>query len=68
MATESTLGSPMKKQRASVDALAQDRSVGFPSALGDVLGRATTEQQANNAAQSSGAAVFGPKDEDDEEL
>ncbi|ETS78258.1 hypothetical protein PFICI_10320 [Pestalotiopsis fici W106-1] len=67
MTAESALGSPMKKQRASVDALGQDRSAGFPSALGDVLGRATSEQQANNVAQSSGA-VFGPKDEDDEEL
>jgi hypothetical protein len=68
MSTESALGSPMKKQRASVDALGQDRSAGFPSALGDVLGRATSEKQANNAPQSSSGAVFGPKDEDDEEL
>ncbi|KAI0183499.1 hypothetical protein EV127DRAFT_457500 [Xylaria flabelliformis] len=41
---ESTIGSPMKKQRANGDG-ATDRSVNFPSALGDVLGRATTDQQ-----------------------
>ncbi|KAI1734066.1 hypothetical protein F4680DRAFT_364931 [Xylaria scruposa] len=42
---ESTIGSPMKKQRANGDGTTEDRSVNFPSALGDVLGRATSDQQ-----------------------
>lgn len=42
---ESTIGSPMKKHRANGDSATEDRSVNFPSALGDVLSRATTEQQ-----------------------
>ncbi|KAI0442778.1 hypothetical protein F4803DRAFT_349126 [Xylaria telfairii] len=42
---ESTIGSPMKKHRANGDGTTEDRSVNFPSALGDVLGRATTGQQ-----------------------
>ncbi|KAI0965299.1 hypothetical protein F4678DRAFT_336540 [Xylaria arbuscula] len=43
--TESTIGSPMKKQRANADGTVEDRSANFPSALGDVLGRANAEQQ-----------------------
>ncbi|KAI0812822.1 hypothetical protein GGR55DRAFT_583439 [Xylaria sp. FL0064] len=41
---ESAIGSPMKKQRANADGSAEDRSANFPSALGDVLGRANAEQ------------------------
>ncbi|KAI1373575.1 hypothetical protein F4677DRAFT_429326 [Hypoxylon crocopeplum] len=40
---ESSVGSPLKKQRA--DDETPDRSVNFPSALGDVLGRATADQK-----------------------
>ncbi|KAI2610591.1 hypothetical protein GGR54DRAFT_374033 [Hypoxylon sp. NC1633] len=40
---EPSVGSPLKKQRPDNETL--DRSVNFPSALGDVLGRATAEQQ-----------------------
>ncbi|RYP50401.1 hypothetical protein DL768_004076 [Monosporascus sp. mg162] len=40
---ESSVGSPLKKQRADVDGTRQDRSASFPSALGDVLGRATAD-------------------------
>lgn len=40
---ESTIGSPLKKQRA--DDETTDRSINFPSALGDVLGRATADQE-----------------------
>jgi hypothetical protein len=58
----------MKKQRASVDDIAQDRSAGFPSALGDILSRATAVQKAVGTTQGPSSAVFGPKDEDDEEL
>ncbi|KAK6080654.1 hypothetical protein SCUP234_05200 [Seiridium cupressi] len=68
LTAESAIGSPMKKQRASVDDIAQDRSAGFPSALADVLGRATAEQKAKEVTQASSSAVLGPKDEDDEEL
>jgi hypothetical protein len=69
LAPEATIGSPLKKQRASVSELAQDRTAGFPSALGDVIGRAAAEQKANETTPtSSSTAVFGPKDEDDEEL
>ncbi|KAI1446603.1 hypothetical protein F5Y02DRAFT_67694 [Annulohypoxylon stygium] len=39
-----TVGSPLKKQRADDDET-PDRSVNFPSALGDVLGRAMADQQ-----------------------
>ncbi|GAP88277.1 putative beta-lactamase-type transpeptidase fold domain-containing protein [Rosellinia necatrix] len=41
---ESTIGSPMKKHRANADDATEDRSANFPSALGDVLGRATADQ------------------------
>ncbi|KAI1091115.1 hypothetical protein F5B19DRAFT_290482 [Rostrohypoxylon terebratum] len=41
-----TVGSPLKKQRADDDET-PDRSVNFPSALGDVLGRAMADQQKN---------------------
>ncbi|KAI0096371.1 hypothetical protein GGR51DRAFT_553569 [Nemania sp. FL0031] len=41
---ESTIGSPMKKQRANADGVVEDRSANFPSALGDVLGRITSQQ------------------------
>ncbi|KAK6956762.1 hypothetical protein Daesc_002042 [Daldinia eschscholtzii] len=40
---DTTIGSPLKKQRADDETL--DRSVNFPSALGDVLGRATADQE-----------------------
>ena len=43
---EPSIGSPLKKQRASVDGAAQDRSANFPSALGDVLARASADTQA----------------------
>ncbi|KAI3317728.1 hypothetical protein HD806DRAFT_360179 [Xylariaceae sp. AK1471] len=58
---ESAIGSPMKKQRANADGVVEDRSANFPSALGDVLGRATADQQ---------KAVSTPtvKITDDEEL
>ncbi|KAI1366833.1 hypothetical protein F5Y08DRAFT_113105 [Xylaria arbuscula] len=42
---ESTIGSPMKKHRASLGGPAEDRSANFPSALGDVLGRANADLQ-----------------------
>ncbi|KAI0868766.1 hypothetical protein GGS24DRAFT_198230 [Hypoxylon argillaceum] len=42
---ESTIGSPMKKQRANADGTIEDRSANFPSALGDVLGRITDQQK-----------------------
>ncbi|KAJ8107064.1 hypothetical protein ONZ43_g6853 [Nemania bipapillata] len=42
---ESTIGSPMKKQRANADGITEDRSANFPSALGDVLGRITSQQK-----------------------
>lgn len=45
---DSTIGSPLKKQRADDDDT-PDRSVNFPSALGDVLGRATADQQKKQA-------------------
>ncbi|KAI2469639.1 hypothetical protein F4781DRAFT_211369 [Annulohypoxylon bovei var. microspora] len=41
---DSTVGSPLKKQRAD-DEETPDRSINFPSALGDVLGRAMADQQ-----------------------
>lgn len=63
---ETTVGSPLKKQRANADDEALDRSAGFPSAIGDVLGRAMAEQKAASTQPSS--AVLGPKDESDEEL
>lgn len=66
---DETIGSPLKKQRASLDANLQDRSANFPSALGDVLGRATA------AAAAAAAADARPKQEsplpahnEDEEL
>ncbi|KAI1814224.1 hypothetical protein GGS20DRAFT_577008 [Poronia punctata] len=42
--TESTVGSPMKKQRGDSDGNTEDRSANFPRAIGDVLGRALAEQ------------------------
>lgn len=42
---ESIIGSPMKKHRANEDGATEDRSANFPSALGDVLARATADQQ-----------------------
>ncbi|KAI1411143.1 hypothetical protein F5Y13DRAFT_67322 [Hypoxylon sp. FL1857] len=45
---DSTIGSPLKKQRADDDET-PDRSVNFPSALGDVLGRATADQERKQA-------------------
>ncbi|KAI5866382.1 hypothetical protein GGS23DRAFT_384860 [Durotheca rogersii] len=44
---ESSIGSPLKKHRA--DEEPQDRSINFPAALGDVLGRATADQQKKEA-------------------
>lgn len=64
---ESTVGSPLKKQRA--DDETPDRSINFPSALGDVLGRATADQQkkqAQTATQSTAQAIV--KGDEDEEL
>ncbi|OTB09317.1 hypothetical protein M426DRAFT_77719 [Hypoxylon sp. CI-4A] len=55
---DSTIGSPLKKQRA--DDETPDRSINFPSALGDVLGRATADQKKQEEAQST------IKDEDEE--
>ncbi|KAI5923388.1 hypothetical protein F4810DRAFT_710475 [Camillea tinctor] len=46
---ESTIGSPLKKHRANGDDEPIDRSINFPSALGDVLGRATSDQQRKEA-------------------
>ncbi|KAI0129474.1 hypothetical protein BJ170DRAFT_274905 [Xylariales sp. AK1849] len=64
---ESTVGSPLKKQRSSADAEAQDRSAGFSPTIGDVLGRAIADQKAKSTGTTSDAVV-GPKDEEDEEL
>ncbi|KAI0198189.1 hypothetical protein F4808DRAFT_266161 [Astrocystis sublimbata] len=44
LTTESTIGSPLKKQRANGDTT-EDRSANFPAGLGDVLARATAGQQ-----------------------
>ncbi|KAI1343054.1 hypothetical protein F5Y15DRAFT_371938 [Xylariaceae sp. FL0016] len=44
-----TVGSPLKKQRGNSEEEAQDRSANFPSAIGDVLGRATAEQKKKEA-------------------
>ncbi|XXG95699.1 hypothetical protein Hte_001969 [Hypoxylon texense] len=41
---DSTVGSPLKKQRADGETL--DRSANFPAGIGDVLGRAAADQQA----------------------
>ncbi|KAI0390328.1 hypothetical protein F5Y17DRAFT_69913 [Xylariaceae sp. FL0594] len=60
---ESTVGSPMKKQRADPDGPAVDRSTSFPRALGDVLGRATAEHN-----RSEPEAAVQVTKEDDEEL
>ncbi|KAI0836343.1 hypothetical protein F5Y06DRAFT_107481 [Hypoxylon sp. FL0890] len=56
---DSSIGSPLKKQRADDDET-PDRSVNFPSALGDVLGRATADQQGKQAQ------VKAENDEDEE--
>lgn len=40
---DSTVGSPLKKQRADGETL--DRSANFPAGIGDVLGRAAADQQ-----------------------
>ncbi|KAK8084606.1 hypothetical protein PG997_005877 [Apiospora hydei] len=63
---DTTIGSPLKKQRGSGDDISMDRSAGFPSAIGDVLARATAEQKGKSIAPPG--AVMGPKDESDEEL
>ncbi|KAI1458098.1 hypothetical protein F4805DRAFT_147424 [Annulohypoxylon moriforme] len=55
---DATVGSPLKKQRA--DDETPDRSVNFPSALGDVLGRAMADQE------KKGEKVKIEVDEDDE--
>ncbi|KAI0477494.1 hypothetical protein GGR56DRAFT_411478 [Xylariaceae sp. FL0804] len=57
---ETSVGSPMKKQRANSEEDARDRSANFPSALGDVLGRATAAQQ--SASQPAAQA----QDDDDD--
>ncbi|KAI1169943.1 hypothetical protein F4777DRAFT_158798 [Nemania sp. FL0916] len=49
-ARKAAIGSPMKKQRANGDDAAEDRSAHFPSALGDVLGRAMAGQQKKEVA------------------
>ncbi|KAI0888185.1 uncharacterized protein GGS22DRAFT_94312 [Annulohypoxylon maeteangense] len=46
---DSTVGSPLKKQRA--DDEITDRSANFPSALGDVLGRAMADQEKKGEQQ-----------------
>ncbi|KAL7622530.1 hypothetical protein AAE478_008037 [Parahypoxylon ruwenzoriense] len=56
---ESSIGSPLKKQRA--DDEQQDRLVNFPAALGDVLSRATAEQHKTQSQSTS-------KNDEDEEL
>ncbi|KAI8631379.1 hypothetical protein F5Y19DRAFT_473785 [Xylariaceae sp. FL1651] len=58
---ESAIGSPMKKQRANADDGKEDRSASFPSALGDVLGRAIADQQKKESIPSV-------KIDEDEEL
>lgn len=63
---DETIGSPLKKQRASVDASLQDRSANFPSALGDVLGRATAAAAAAEAQSKQEKPT--PTKEEDEEL
>jgi hypothetical protein len=68
MSEDQAVGSPLKKQRANVDDEFRDRSSGFPSALGDVLGRASNDRKLNAAPNLMGGAVMGPKDESDEEL
>ncbi|KAI1100790.1 hypothetical protein F4804DRAFT_33797 [Jackrogersella minutella] len=55
---DSTIGSPLKKQRADDDET-PDRSINFPAALGDVLGRATADQKKKETQ---------PKIDEDEEL
>ncbi|KAI2633016.1 hypothetical protein GGS26DRAFT_64603 [Hypomontagnella submonticulosa] len=55
---DTTIGSPLKKHRA--DDETPDRSVNFPSALGDVLGRATADQQKKEKQAAT--------QDDDEEL
>lgn len=61
-----SIGSPLKKQRASVDASLQDRSANFPSALGDVLGRATAAAAAADAKSKQEPPT--PANIEDEEL
>ena len=63
---ESVIGSPLKKQRASNDDAARGRPTGFPAAMADVLSRAAGQTTAPAADQSG--AIFGPKDDTDEEL
>ncbi|KAI1078879.1 hypothetical protein F5B20DRAFT_196746 [Whalleya microplaca] len=58
---ESSIGSPLKKQRANGDDEPVDRSANFPTALGDVLSRAAAEQQKKEAQPL-------PKEIEDEEL
>ncbi|KAI8960472.1 hypothetical protein F5Y11DRAFT_267473 [Daldinia sp. FL1419] len=60
---DATIGSPLKKQRA--DDEAPDRSVNFPSALGDVLGRATADQEKRT---SEGQIKVDVNFNEDEEL
>lgn len=55
---EPTVGSPLKKQRASVDGAAvQDRSTNFPSALGDVLARASADAQAKQQNHTPASTI-----------
>lgn len=58
-----TVGSPLKKHRASMDGSSLDRSAGFPSAIGDVLGRAQADQAKKEAASANKL-----KEEEEEEL
>ncbi|KAI0004427.1 hypothetical protein F4779DRAFT_630375 [Xylariaceae sp. FL0662B] len=58
---DSSVGSPLKKQRANGDDEPQDRSANFPATLGNVLGRATTEQQIGQTKPRA-------KEAEDEEL
>lgn len=68
MSEDQSIGSPLKKHRANADDEFRDRSAGFPSAMGNVLGRASTDRRLNEAPNLLGGAVLGPKDESDEEL
>jgi hypothetical protein len=57
---EPSVGSPMKKQRANDEEAPKDRSVNFPSALGDVLGRFNNDQKKADESRPK------PKEEEEE--
>ena len=66
IADETTIGSPLKKHRASVHDASEsrDRSAAFPQGLGDVLARATADQEKQQQQPLKPIA----KEESDEEL